>query len=65
MLSDKLWNNRYARWVALGCFLAGHASFLIGKYLTRTFWPGYICLAVGLILWIVPVTWCAYKFSKS
>lgn len=63
MISDKLWNRPNARWVALLAYLIGW--FLIGiGYRLPQGWSIYLMMG-GLVIWIVPVSWCAYRFSKS
>lgn len=63
MLSDKLWNNKYARWVALDVYILGCGMLIASIFITS--WIGDLLAEGALVIWMVPVTWCAYKWSKE
>lgn len=64
MLNDKVWEHPAARWVALGCYVAGQIMLICLNFVNG-FWPVEILGAGALLIWGIPVMWCAYKWSKS
>lgn len=66
---DWLITNKYVRHEKAGmaaviCLLVGNIVLLIGTHLSG-FWPQYFCLALALVIWVVPVSWIAYKMASS
>lgn len=63
LLENPITTHKNARWFAVIAYLLGMALIGIGYLLS--WWWSWIIMAAGLVVWYVPVAWCAYKWSQG
>lgn len=62
LIENPITTHKHARWFALAAYLIGVALIVIG-YLIKADWSVYLMI-LGLLIWTIPVMWCAYRWSK-
>lgn len=63
LLENKITTHKHARWFAVIAYFVGMVMIMAGHFLNAD-WSAYLMVA-GLFLWVIPVMWSAYMWSKD
>lgn len=63
LLFNPLTTHKHARWIALGTYIAGVLLTQLSRFVDGM--GGLVMCYAGLLIWIVPVMWCAKMFATG